>query len=85
MLPVAQDFIGKDGQFSFWQWMKSEHGFKDAQLKPYTFNVGPFLADKKSIQQGYVTSEPYEIEKQAGWAPKDRSPVPTAVPPRASS
>ena len=25
--PVA--FIGKDGQFSFWQWMKSEHGFKD--------------------------------------------------------
>ena len=35
-------FISKDGQFSFWQWMKAEHGFKDEQLKPYVFNVGPF-------------------------------------------
>ncbi|MCY1197341.1 NMT1/THI5 like protein [compost metagenome] len=65
--PVA--FIGKDGQFSFWQWMKSEHGFKDAQLKPYTFNVGPFLADKKSIQQGYAISEPLSIKAQAGFDP----------------
>lgn len=22
-------FISKDGQFSFWQWMKAEHGFKE--------------------------------------------------------
>ena len=65
--PVA--FIGKDGQFSFWQWMKSEHGFKDSQLKPYTFNVGPFLADKKSIQQGYAISEPLSIKAQAGFDP----------------
>lgn len=65
--PVA--FIGKDGQFSFWQWMKSEHGFKDAQLKPYTFNVAPFLADKKSIQQGYAISEPLSIKAQAGFDP----------------
>lgn len=65
--PVA--FIGKDGQFSFWQWMKSEYGFKDSQLKPYTFNVGPFLADKKSIQQGYAISEPLSIKAQAGFDP----------------
>ena len=65
--PVA--FIGKDGQFSFWQWMKSEHGFQDSQLKPYTFNVGPFLADKKSIQQGYAISEPLSIKAQAGFDP----------------
>ncbi len=65
--PVA--FIGKDGQFSFWQWMKTEHGFKDANLKPYTFNVGPFLADKKSIQQGYATTEPIAIKAQAGFDP----------------
>jgi NitT/TauT family transport system substrate-binding protein len=65
--PIA--FIGKDGQFSFWQWMKSEHGFKDSQLKPYTFNLGPFLADKKSIQQGYAISEPLSIKSQAGFEP----------------
>ncbi|MCW5231551.1 ABC transporter substrate-binding protein [Verminephrobacter eiseniae] len=65
--PVA--FIGKDGQFSFWQWMKSEHGFTDAQLKPYTFNVAPFLADKRSVQQGYAISEPLSIKEQAGFDP----------------
>jgi NitT/TauT family transport system substrate-binding protein len=65
--PVA--FISKDGQFSFWQWMKAEYGFKDENLKPYVFNVGPFLADKKSVQQGYSISEPISIKKQAGFDP----------------
>jgi NitT/TauT family transport system substrate-binding protein len=62
-------FIGKDGQFSFWQWMKAEYGFRDEQLKPYTFNVGPFLADKKSAQQGYSIVEPISIRKEAGFDP----------------
>ena len=57
-------FISKDGQFSFWQWMKAEHGFKDEQLKPYVFNVGPFMADKKSVQQGYSISEPISLKAQ---------------------
>jgi NitT/TauT family transport system substrate-binding protein len=65
--PVA--FIGKDGQFSFWQWMKAEYGFKDEQIKPYTYNVGPFLADKKSVQQGYSIEEPLSIKAQAGFDP----------------
>ncbi|MCY7305285.1 MAG: ABC transporter substrate-binding protein [Rhodoferax sp.] len=65
--PVA--FISKDGQFSFWQWMKAEHGFKDENLKPYVFNVAPFLADKKSVQQGYSISEPISIKAQAGFDP----------------
>ncbi len=65
--PVA--FISKDGQFSFWQWMKAEHGFKDEALKPYLFNVGPFLADKRSVQQGYSISEPLSIKAQAGFDP----------------
>jgi NitT/TauT family transport system substrate-binding protein len=61
--------ISKDGQFSFWQWMKAEHGFKDEQLKPYTFNLGPFLADKKAVQQGYSIAEPINVRKQAGFDP----------------
>ena len=61
--------IGKDGQFSFWQWMKAEHGFKDEQLKPYTFNMGPFLADKKSVQQGYAVEEPLSVRKEGGFDP----------------
>ncbi|MCW5634812.1 MAG: ABC transporter substrate-binding protein [Rubrivivax sp.] len=61
--------ISKDGQFSFWQWMKADHGFRDEQLKPYTFNLGPFLADKKAVQQGYSIAEPFNVKKQAGFDP----------------
>ena len=61
--------ISKDGQFSFWQWMKADHGFKDEQLKPYTFNLAPFLADKKAVQQGYSIAEPFNVKKQAGFDP----------------
>lgn len=61
--------VSKDGQFSFWQWMKSDHGFKDEQVKPYTFNLGAFLADKKSLQQGYAVSEPINVKRQAGFDP----------------
>jgi NitT/TauT family transport system substrate-binding protein len=38
-------------------------------MKPYTFNPAPFLADKMSAQQGYITSEPYAIETEGGFKP----------------
>jgi NitT/TauT family transport system substrate-binding protein len=62
-------FIAKDAQFSFWQWMKADYGFKDEQLKPYTYNIAPFLADKKSAQQGYSISEPLSIKSEGGFDP----------------
>ncbi|AVA22635.1 ABC transporter substrate-binding protein [Rhizobium sp. LEGMi198b] len=64
-------FLGKDGYVTFFEWMKANFpGFKDEQYKPYNFSPAPFLADKQSAQQGYLTSEPYEIQKQTGWEPK---------------
>jgi len=64
-------YMGKDGFITYFEWMKGlDVGFNEAQYKPYTFNPAPFIADPNSAQQGYLTSEPYEIEKQAGWAPK---------------
>ncbi|AMM85708.1 nitrate ABC transporter substrate-binding protein [Martelella sp. AD-3] len=64
-------FMGKDGFLSYFQWMKANFdGFDDAQYKPYTFNPAPFIADPQSAQQGYLTSEPYSVEKEAGWSPK---------------
>ncbi|MCX5517609.1 ABC transporter substrate-binding protein [Kaistia defluvii] len=63
--------LSKDGYASYFQWMKSAYpGFRDEQFKPYTFNPAPFLADPKSAQQGYITSEPFEIAKQADFKPK---------------
>ena len=63
-------FVSKEGIATYFQWLKSEFGFSDAKVKPYTFNPQPFLADKHSAMQGYVTSEPYAIEKQGGFKPK---------------
>jgi NitT/TauT family transport system substrate-binding protein len=63
-------FVSKDGLVSYFQWMKHERGFREQQVKPYTFNPQPFLADKKSAMQGYVTSEPFAVEKQGGFKPK---------------
>jgi NitT/TauT family transport system substrate-binding protein len=64
-------FMGNEGFASYFQWMKWQYpGFKDEQYKPYTFNPAPFLADKESAQQGYITSEPYAIETEGGFKPK---------------
>jgi NitT/TauT family transport system substrate-binding protein len=65
--PVA--LIAKDGQFSWWQWLKVTHGFKDEALKPYNYNLGPFLANKKAIQQGYSVAEPIYVENQGKFKP----------------
>jgi NitT/TauT family transport system substrate-binding protein len=65
--PLA--LIAKDGQFSWWQWLKAVHGFKDEALKPYNYNLGPFLSNKKAIQQGYSVAEPIYIENQGKFKP----------------
>jgi NitT/TauT family transport system substrate-binding protein len=60
---APQILIGKDGQFSFWQWMVKAKGFKDENLRPYGYNMAEFLQDKRMVQQGYATSEPANARK----------------------
>src|SRR5215467_5611234 len=62
--------ISREGVATYFQWMKADFGFKDEQVKPYTFNPQPFLADPHVAMQGYVTSEPYVIEKEGKFKPK---------------
>ncbi|MBN9012415.1 MAG: ABC transporter substrate-binding protein [Rhizobiales bacterium] len=62
-------FVSKEGIASYFQWLKSDYGFSEDKVKPYTFNAQPFLADPKSAMQGYVSSEPYAVEKRAGFKP----------------
>ncbi len=61
--------VGGTGRTSYWLWMKAKFGFTDEQVRPYTFNVQPFVADKQISQQGFLSSEPYAIEKEAGIKP----------------
>jgi NitT/TauT family transport system substrate-binding protein len=62
-------FVSKDGMGSYFQWLKSEYGFSDKNVRPYTFNPQPFIATGQSAMQGYVTSEPFAVEKSAGFKP----------------
>jgi NitT/TauT family transport system substrate-binding protein len=61
--------VSKEGVTSYFQWLKSEYGFNESKVKPYTFNPQPFIVNKQSAMQGYVTSEPYAVEKSAGFKP----------------
>src|ERR1700687_176052 len=62
-------FVSKEGMASYFQWLKADYGFDESKVKPYTFNAQPFLADKNSAMQGYVTSEPYAVEQQGKFKP----------------
>lgn len=61
--------IGQASETTYWPWLKAKFGFSDRQKRPYSFSVQQFLVDSKVAQQGYVTSEPFTIEK-AGVKPK---------------
>ncbi len=61
--------ISTDARATWWLFLKQRFGYTDDQIRPYTFNMAPFLADKSLVQQGYLSSEPYSIEKQAGVKP----------------
>ena len=62
--------VSKEGMTSYFQWLKADYGFDESKVKPYTFNPQPFLADKNTAMQGYVTSEPFAIEQQGKFKPK---------------
>ena len=65
--PIA---ISRQSIDSWWPFLRAKYGFTDAQIRPYTFQLAPFLVDKNLIQQGYVTSEPFAIEAQGHFTPK---------------
>lgn len=61
--------IGAAGRVTYWPFLRAKFGFTDEQIRPYTFNVGPFMADRMAIQQGFISSEPFAAE-QAGAKPR---------------
>ena len=61
--------IGADTRNGWWLFLAGRFGYSDSQIRPYTFNLAPFLADKTTIQQGYLSSEPFLIRKETGIEP----------------
>jgi len=69
LLEAEEYIIGDNGFQSYFQWMMDEFGFDASRRVPYTYNSAAFIASPRSVQQGYITSEPFAIEKEAGFAP----------------
>jgi NitT/TauT family transport system substrate-binding protein len=61
--------ISSDTRAGWWNFLKARFGYTDAQARPYTFNLQPFLADKNAIQQGFLGSEPFSIRQATGQEP----------------
>ncbi|MSP04499.1 MAG: ABC transporter substrate-binding protein [Acetobacteraceae bacterium] len=57
--------IGADTRNGWWLFLAAKYGFSDSQIRPYTFNLAPFLADKNAVQQGYISSEPFLMRQAA--------------------
>ncbi|MBD0337197.1 MAG: ABC transporter substrate-binding protein, partial [Cyanobacteria bacterium Co-bin13] len=62
-------FISSAANVTYWPFLAAKYGFTDDMKRPYNFNPGPFLAEKSSAQQGYLSSEPLAIQKEGGFEP----------------
>ena len=61
--------IGGDTRNGWWRFLAAKYGYADSQIRPYTYNLAPFLSDKNAVQQGYVSNEPFLIREKAGFDP----------------
>jgi NitT/TauT family transport system substrate-binding protein len=61
--------IGGDTRAGWWRFLAAKFGYADSQIRTYSFNLAPFLADQRAIQQGYLGSEPFAISQAAGFEP----------------
>lgn len=60
--------ISAEPQVTWWPFVRQKYNLSDEQIRPYTFNLQPFLADRMLVQQGYLGSEPFSM-REAGIDP----------------
>jgi NitT/TauT family transport system substrate-binding protein len=61
--------ISDGGVLTFWAWMLKAYPFKPEQREVYTFSAAPLLANKTWGMQGYLSSEPFAVEKEGEFKP----------------
>jgi len=61
--------IGAGGRVTYWPYLRKKYRLKDEQLRPYNFQMAPFLANPNAVQQGFLSSEPYSIAQALGKEP----------------
>jgi NitT/TauT family transport system substrate-binding protein len=61
--------IAADVRAGWWRFLAGKYDYSDSQIRPYTFSLAPFLADRNLVQEGYLGSEPFLIDQQAHFKP----------------
>lgn len=56
--------IATTARASWWPWLRTKYELSESQVRPYTFNVQPFMVDPMAAQQAFPTSEPFALEQQ---------------------
>lgn len=82
--------VSSSGQATWWPWLKAQYQLSDAQVRPYTFNIQPFVVDDAVAQQAYVSSEVFRAEgrvkanfflfSEHGYPPTAASLSPARIP-----
>jgi len=62
--------ISAIGRTTFWPFFRDKFGWSDSQIRPFTGQLAPFIADKQAIQQDYISNGPYLVKRQTGETPK---------------
>jgi NitT/TauT family transport system substrate-binding protein len=52
-------FISDSAVATFWPWLKAKFEFEDSQIRKYTYSLAPWLVNKNTVQEGYLSSEPF--------------------------
>jgi len=48
----------------YWEYLKKAYKLDKVNVVAYTGQLSPFIANKTSLTQGYITSEPYALKQQ---------------------
>jgi len=62
-------FLADSALATFWPWLQVRFGFENRHIRKYTYSLAPWLVNKNTVQEGYLSSEPFSAE-QAGVKPK---------------
>ncbi len=54
--------VATSGHTTWWPWLKTKYAYTQEQIRPYTFNLQPFSADRGLAQQAYPSSEPFQAQ-----------------------
>ncbi|WP_404710034.1 ABC transporter substrate-binding protein [Sphingomonas sp. MMS24-J13] len=59
-------YISNSSRNTWWQFLKSRYGLSDAQLRSYTGQHAPFIADRQAVMQNAITNGGYVLQHEAG-------------------